>query len=232
MKTRVLVVDDEPDLVATLSDYLRQAGYQPLGAHDAHTALEVFSREEPALVLLDLGLPDRDGLDLAREIRRRSSVPLIMLTARSHEADRIVGLEFGADDYVTKPASPREIVLRVQAVLRRVADGGDAEERLRVGDLTVDLAGREVRRGDEAVDLTPTEFDLLSFLVRRPNRVFTRLQLLEGVQGHTTPALARNIDTHVMNLRRKIESDPVRPRRLLTVYGVGYKFVPDPPEAG
>jgi len=186
-------------------------------AFDGATALEKLQAERPDLVILDLGLPDIDGLDVARRIRQRVEVPIIMLTARVQEIDRIVGLELGADDYVTKPFSPRELVLRVQAVLRRLA-GPAPEEAVRIGDLVVDLAAREVRRGGEPVDLTPTEFDLLAF-------VFSRLELLKGVQGYTTPALARNIDNHVMNLRRKIEPDPREPRIVKTVYGIGYRLV-------
>ncbi len=221
---RILIVDDEEEIVSSIADYLREAGYRPISALDGATALEKLEAERPDLVILDLGLPDIDGLDVARRIRQRVEVPIIMLTARVQEIDRIVGLELGADDYVTKPFSPRELVLRVQAVLRRLA-GPAPEEAVRIGDLVVDLAAREVRRGGEPVDLTPTEFDLLAFLVRRPNRVFSRLELLKGVQGYTTPALARNIDNHVMNLRRKIEPDPVHPRIIKTVYGIGYKLV-------
>ena len=221
---RILIVDDEEEIVSSIADYLREAGYRPISALDGATALEKLEAERPDLVILDLGLPDIDGLDVARRIRQRVEVPIIMLTARVQEIDRIVGLELGADDYVTKPFSPRELVLRVQAVLRRLA-GPAPEEAVRIGDLVVDLAAREVRRGGEPVDLTPTEFDLLAFLVRRPNRVFSRLELLKGVQGYTTPALARNIDNHVMNLRRKIEPDPREPRIVKTVYGIGYRLV-------
>lgn len=221
---RILIVDDEEEIVSSIADYLREEGYRPILAFDGATALEKLEAERPDLVILDLGLPDIDGLDVARRIRQRVEVPIIMLTARVQEIDRIVGLELGADDYVTKPFSPRELVLRVQAVLRRLA-GPAPEEAVRIGDLVVDLAAREVRRGGEPVDLTPTEFDLLAFLVRRPNRVFSRLELLKGVQGYTTPALARNIDNHVMNLRRKIEPDPREPRIVKTVYGIGYRLV-------
>jgi len=223
---RILVVDDEKELVDTVADYLRQAGYRPIKAYDGQSALAAFQEQVPVLVILDLGLPDMDGLDLAKEIRRQSQVPFIMLTARSQEIDRIVGLEIGADDYITKPFSPRELILRVQAVLRRL-EGGAAgmEGPLKVGALTIDLTSREAWLGEKRLDLTPTEFDLLLFLARQPNRVFTRMQLLEEVQGYTTAALIRNIDNHVMNLRRKIEEDPVHPRLLKTVYGVGYKLI-------
>ena len=224
MGKRILVVDDEKELVDTVADYLRQAGYRPIKAYDGQSALAAFQEQVPALVILDLGLPDMDGLDLAKEIRRQSQVPFIMLTARSQEIDRIVGLEIGADDYITKPFSPRELVLRVQAVLRRLEGAAGMEEPLKVGALTIDLTSREAWLGEKRLDLTPTEFDLLLFLARQPNRVFTRMQLLEEVQGYTTAALIRNIDNHVMNLRRKIEEDPAHPRFLKTVYGVGYKL--------
>jgi DNA-binding response OmpR family regulator len=225
MRKRILIVDDEMELVGTVADYLREAGFQPVKAYDGGSALTVFKEKEPALVILDLGLPDIDGLDVAKHIRRQSQVPLIMLTARAQEIDRIVGLELGADDYIVKPFSPRELVLRVQAVLRRIEGTSYAEQPMQVGTLKIDPASREVRRGNKKLDLTPTEFDLLLFLTRWPNRVFTRMQLLEKVQGYTTPALMRNIDNHVMNLRRKIEDDPAHPRFLKTVYGVGYKLI-------
>lgn len=225
MGKRILVVDDEKELVDTVADYLRQAGYRPIKAYDGQSALAAFQEKVPALVILDLGLPDMDGFDLAKEIRRKSQVPFIMLTARSQEIDRIVGLEIGADDYITKPFSPRELILRIQAVLRRLEGTAGMEEPLKVGALTIDLASREAWLGKKRLDLTPTEFDLLLFLARQPNRVFTRMQLLEEVQGYTTAALIRNIDNHVMNLRRKIEEDPTHPRLLKTVYGVGYKLI-------
>jgi len=224
MKKVILVVDDEREIVASVSDYLREAGYRPIPAFNGESALSAFEAEEPALVILDLGLPDINGIDVARKIRRRSQVPIVMLTARSQEIDRILGFELGADDYITKPFSPRELVLRVQALLRRTS-GPTAEAPVQIGNLVVDLSGREVRRDGAPIDLTATEFDLLAFLVRRPNRVFTRMQLLKEVQGYTTSALIRNIDNHIMNLRRKIETDPTSPQIIKTVYGVGYKLV-------
>lgn len=223
MSKRILVVDDERELVSAITDYLSDAGYCPVGVYDGKSALETFRKEQPALVILDLGLPDLDGLDVAKEIRRQAQTPLIMLTARSQEIDRIVGLELGADDYVVKPFSPRELVLRVQAVLRRFNRPAE-EELLKAGDLTIGVSAREVWRDKEQLSLTPTEFDLLVYLARQPNRVFTRMQILEEVQGHTTPALLRNIDNHMMNLRRKIEPDPSNPQYLQTVYGIGYKL--------
>ena len=226
MNKDILIVDDERELAETIADYIREAGYKPVTAYDGESALNAFAKTVPILVILDLGLPGIDGLEVAKRIRRQSHVPLIMLTARSQEIDRIVGLELGADDYITKPFSPRELVLRVQAVLRRIEETDLAEEELRIGELRIDLASRDAWRSQERLDLTPTEFDLLAFLARHPTRAFTRMQLLEGVQGYTTPALMRNIDNHVMNLRRKIEPDPSRPRFLRTVYGVGYKLTP------
>ena len=224
MKKVILVVDDEQEIVASVSDYLREAGYRPIPAFNGESALSAFEAEKPALVILDLGLPDINGIDVAREIRRRSQVPIVMLTARSQEIDRILGFELGADDYITKPFSPRELVLRVQALLRRTSDP-TVEAPVQIGNLVVDLSGREVRLDGAPIDLTATEFDLLAFLVRRPSRVFTRMQLLKEVQGYNTPALIRNIDNHIMNLRRKIENDPTSPQIIKTVYGVGYKLV-------
>ncbi len=220
----ILIIDDERELVGSIADYLRQAGYRPIGVYDGASALDRVAEDRPDLVILDLGLPDIDGLDVARAIRDRGDIPIIMLTARAQEIDRIVGLEIGADDYIAKPFSPRELVLRVQAVLRRLAGPGP-EAPVRISDLVIDLTGREVTRAGKPVELTPTEFDLLAFLVRRPNRVFTRMQLLREVQGYTTPALMRNVDNHIMNLRRKIEPDPATPQLIKTVYGVGYKLV-------
>ena len=224
MKKVILVVDDEQEIVSSVSDYLREAGCRPISAFNGESALSEFRAEKPDLVILDLGLPDINGIDIAREIRRRSQVPIVMLTARTQEIDRILGFELGADDYITKPFSPRELVLRVQALLRRTY-GPVVEAPVQIKELVVDLSGREVRRDGAPIDLTATEFDLLAFLVRRPNRVFTRMQLLKEVQGYSTPALIRNIDNHIMNLRRKIENDPTSPQIIKTVYGVGYKLV-------
>ncbi len=188
-------------------------------------ALTMFRHEKPALVILDLGLPGMDGLDVARTLRRESDVPMIMLTARVEEADKLIGLELGADDYVTKPFSPRELVARVRAVLRRV--GGEREQStppIVAGDVQIDLERRQVTVGAQTVDLTPTEFDLLAVMARHPGRVFTRLELLDRVQGYAFEGYERTVDAHVKNLRQKIEPDPKQPRYLLTVYGVGYRF--------
>ena len=189
-------------------------------------ALTVYRHERPALVVLDLGLPGMDGLDVARTLRRDSDVPIIMLTARVDETDRLIGLELGADDYMTKPFSPRELVARVRAVLRRT--GGEREQAplpIVAGEIRIDLERRRVIVGGEAVDLTPTEFDMLAVLARHPGRVFTRVELLDRVQGYAFEGYERTIDAHVKNLRQKIEPDPKQPQYVLTVYGVGYRFV-------
>jgi DNA-binding response OmpR family regulator len=221
----ILVVDDEPKIVKTVRAYLEDTGFRVVTAVDGQMALTVFRHERPALVILDLGLPAMDGLDVARTLRKESNVPIIMLTARVDEVDKLIGLELGADDYVTKPFSPRELVARVRAVLRRA---GAAKEPTPLpivgGDLAIDLERRQVTVGDRAVDLTPTEFDLLVILARHAGRVFTRMELLDRVQGYAFDGYERTVDAHVKNLRQKIEPDPKQPRYVLTVYGVGYKF--------
>jgi DNA-binding response OmpR family regulator len=194
-------------------------------AGDGQMALTVYRHEKPALVVLDLGLPGMDGLDVARALRRESDVPIIMLTARVDETDKLIGLELGADDYVAKPFSPRELVARVRAVLRRT--GGEREQApppIVSGDVQIDLERRQVTVAGSSVELTPTEFDLLAVMARHPGRVFTRLDLLDRVQGYAFEGYERTVDAHVKNLRQKIEPDPKHPRYLLTVYGVGYRF--------
>jgi DNA-binding response OmpR family regulator len=224
----ILVVDDELKIVRTVRAYLEAAGFRVVAAGDGRQALASFRHDRPALVILDLGLPGVDGLDVARSIRKESDLPIIMLTARVDETDKLVGLELGADDYVTKPFSPRELVARVRAVLRRT--GGDREAPLPpvvVGEVSVDLERRRVTVAGRPVELTATEFDLLLVLARNPGRVFTRLELLDRVQGYAFEGYERTVDAHVKNLRQKIEPDAKRPRYLLTVYGVGYKFAED-----
>ncbi|MGD9145208.1 MAG: response regulator transcription factor [Anaerolineae bacterium] len=221
----ILIVDDEAKIVKTVKAYLEKAGFRVAAAEDGQMALTMYRHEKPALVILDLGLPGIDGLDVARTLRRESDVPIIMLTARVDEADKLIGLELGADDYVTKPFSPRELVARVRAVLRRV--GGEREQPsppIVAGDVQIDLERRQVTVGGQAVELTPTEFDLLAVMARNPGRVFTRLELLDRVQGYAFEGYERTVDAHVKNLRQKIEPDPKQPRYLLTVYGVGYRF--------
>lgn len=222
----ILVVDDEPKIVRTAKAYLENAGFAVVTADDGQMALTVYRHEKPALVILDLGLPGLDGLDVARTLRKDSDVPIIMLTARVDETDKLIGLELGADDYITKPFSPRELVARVRAVLRR--SGGEREQTpppIVAGEIRIDLERRLVTAGGEAVELTPTEFDLLAVLARYPGRVFTRLELLDRVQGYAFEGYERTVDAHIKNLRQKIEPEPKQPRYVLTVYGVGYRFV-------
>ena len=224
----ILVVDDEPHIVEVLRDYLKQAGFRVLTARDGQTALSVARHEQPDLVVLDLMLPGGlNGLDVCRSIRQDAGLadtPIIMLTARTEETDRLIGLELGADDYVTKPFSPREVVARVRAVLRRAGRDGPPASVIRAGDLTVDVVKRSVTVEGQLVSLTPTEFDLLAVLARNPGRPFTRAQLMNLVYDIAYTGYDRAIDSHIKNLRRKIEPDPREPRYVLTVYGVGYKF--------
>ena len=220
----VLVVEDELRIARLVRDYLEHAGFQVLVAGDGDAAVSSVRGSRPDLVVLDLGLPRRDGLDVIRELRRTTNVPIVVLTARAEEADRIVGLELGADDYVTKPFSPKELVARVRAVMRRTAAHGPTQEILRAADVEVDLPRMRVTVGDRRVELTPTEFQLLATLVRDPGRVFTRAQLLDAVRGVAIESYERAIDAHVKNIRRKIEPTPGKPRYLLTVHGVGYRF--------
>ena len=230
MKT-ILVVDDERKIVDLARDYLEHAGFVVRTAGDGQAALDVVERHKPDLVVLDLGLPGLDGLDVTRQIRRDSNLPVIMLTARDDELDKLVGLELGADDYLTKPFSPRELVARVRAVLRRTDAGAQssADELVRAGELTLDLPRMRASLGDRTIDLTPTEFQLLATMARQPGRIFTRSQLLDAVHGVAFESYERAIDTHVKNIRRKLEPDPRRPVHVLTVYGVGYRFADDRP---
>ena len=225
-KATVLVVEDEPKITELLKLYLERDGYQVVTAISGEGALSTFHQKAPELVLLDINIPGVDGLEVCRQIRRESALPIIMLTARDEEADKLIGLELGADDYVTKPFSPREVVARVRAVLRRAGptQPQQALETLRAGDLVLDPERHEVHRGGVLLDLTPTEFRLLEVLMRNPGRVYSRLQLLDLVQGEAFEGYERTIDAHVKNLRSKIEPDPQRPTHVLTVYGVGYKF--------
>lgn len=225
MTTKILVVDDELKIVRTVRAYLESAGFAVVTASDGPTALAAYRHERPGLVILDLGLPGKDGLDVTRSIRRDSDVPIIMLTARVDEADKLVGLELGADDYLTKPFSPRELVARVRAVLRRATGKTNASPApLTVGDLTIDFACRLVLAGGQQVELTPTEFDLLWTMAETPGRVYTRLDLLDKVQGYAYEGYERTVDVHIKNLRRKLEAALKGPCPILTVYGVGYKF--------
>ncbi len=224
MAQTILVVDDEPQLVKVLRGYLEQAGFRVVTAADGPGALAQHKREKPDLVLLDLNLPGLNGLDVARRLRDRGDVPIIMVTARVEETDRLIGLELGADDYVAKPFSPREVVARVRAVLRRAEAAGRPPEIIRAADLEIDQARHTVTRGGQALTLTPTEFNLLSALAREPGRAFTRLHLLQAAQGDAFDGYERTIDAHIKNLRAKLERDPKRPRYIGTVFGIGYRF--------
>jgi two-component system alkaline phosphatase synthesis response regulator PhoP len=223
----VLVVDDEPQLLRLVSDYLEHAGFGVLTASDGPTALRTARTQHPDLVLLDLGLPGLDGLDVARSLRREGAVPIIMVTARADESDKLVGLELGADDYVTKPFSPKELIARVRAVLRRAESAQAPGEVIHAGDVELDLPKLRTVVAGRAVELTATEFQLLAVMVRQPGRVFTRAQLLDAVHGVAVESYERAIDAHVKNIRRKLEPDPRSPRYLLTAYGVGYRFADD-----
>ncbi len=225
MKT-ILVVDDEAKIVQLVRDYLERAGFGVLAAGDGKTALALARSGKPDLIVLDLGLPGMDGLDVTRELRKTSNAPIIMLTARAEESDKLIGLELGADDYITKPFSPKELVARVRVVFRRMesysAPGG---EIILAGDLRLDaLRLRVTADGREIEELTPTEFELLAALARQPGRVFTRAQLLDAIHGVAFESYERAIDAHIKNIRRKIEPNPRQPAYILTVYGVGYKF--------
>jgi len=222
--TTVLVVEDEIEIARVVRDYLRNAGFEVIVVGDGGSAVASVRSAKPDLLVLDLGLPGRDGLDVAREIRRWSDTPIVMLTARGDETDRIVGLEIGADDYVVKPFSPKELVARVRAVLRRTRTAARGDEIVRAGDVEIDTAKMRVSVGGAQVDLTPTEFQLLAALAREPGRVFTRSQLLDAVHGVAIESYERAIDAHVKNIRRKIEPTPGSPRYLVTVHGVGYRF--------
>jgi DNA-binding response OmpR family regulator len=224
MAARILIVDDEPQLVRVVRSYLENAGFQVSAAYRGDEGLREFRVNRPDLVILDLNLPGMDGLDVAREIRRQGQTPILMLTARVEETDRLVWLELGADDYVTKPFSPREVVARVRAILRRARAGAGPQEVIRISDLEIDLQRHTVRCGDRVVDLTPTEFSLLAALAGQPGRVFSRMQLLEAAQGSAFEGYERTIDVHIKNLRAKLEPDPKNPARILTVFGIGYKF--------
>jgi DNA-binding response OmpR family regulator len=225
MKT-ILVVDDEPKIVQLVRDYLERAGFGVLTASEGKTALSLARTGKPDMVILDLGLPGMDGLDVTRTLRRDSNVPILMLTARSEETDKLVGLELGADDYITKPFSPKELVARVRVVFRRIETYSEASvEMIRAGELTLDVPRMRVTAAGRPIEeLTPTEFELLVAMARHPGRVFTRAQLLNVVHGIAFESYERAIDAHIKNIRHKIEPVPAEPRYILTVYGVGYKF--------
>jgi two-component system, OmpR family, alkaline phosphatase synthesis response regulator PhoP len=219
---RILVVDDEAQIVDLLRSYLRRDGFEVDEAADGEAALAAAARMRPDLIILDLMLPKMDGREVCRRIRETANTPIIMLTARDEETDKLLGLELGADDYITKPFSPREVTARVRAVLRR--GSRETVEVVRAGDLLIDLRAHEVSLGGRRVELTPTEFRLLETMAGHPNQVFTRMQLIDRVQGHAFEGYERTVDAHIKNLRGKVEPDPKTPRYIVTVYGVGYKF--------
>ena len=225
MPNTILVVDDERKIVDLVRTYLEREGYRVVAAHDGKAALEMARREKPSLIVLDWMLPGMSGVDVCRTLRAESAVPIVMLTARAEESDKLIGLELGADDYVTKPFSPKELVARVRVVLRRVENASAAPEVLHAADLTLDLPRMRLSaEGREIEELTPTEFALLAEMARHPGRVYTRAQLLDAVHGVAFESYERAIDAHIKNIRRKIEPIPAEPRIILTVYGVGYKF--------
>ncbi len=228
MSGKILVVDDERGIVDIVRAYLEREGFRVTAAYDGRAALEAFEKEAPDVIILYVMLPFVDGRDVCRAVRAKSTTPIIMLTARDDTADKIVGLELGADDYVTKPFDPKELVARVKAVLRRTT--APPPRQLRVGDLVIDPDKRTVRRDGEAIELTPIEFDLLTTMASTPGHVYSRMQLLDRVQGDAYEGYERTIDSHIKNLRKKVEPDPNRPRYVLTVYGIGYK-VPEPADA-
>jgi len=224
MSKKILVVDDETQIVKVLKAYLEQSGFQVVAAADGKAALSVFQREKPDFMILDLNLPGMDGLDVCREVRRQSNIPILMLTARVEEADKLVGLELGADDYVVKPFSPREVVARVRTIYRRATGEPFQPQVIRVGDLQIDLDQHTVMASERQVELTPTEFDILAVLAQQPRRVFTRMQIMEQAQGNAFDGYERTIDAHIKNIRIKLELNPKKPAYIHTVFGVGYKL--------
>jgi DNA-binding response OmpR family regulator len=221
---KVLIVDDEKKIAEIIKAYLEREGFQTVTAYDGKTALDLAFKQHPNLIILDLMLPEVSGWDVCRAIRKESDIPIIMLTARDEVTDKIVGLEMGADDYVTKPFDPKELVSRVRAVLRRTELKVQPRDIIRIADLSIDIAKRQVQRSNIFIDLTPNEFDLLRVMAENPERVFSRMQLLDKVQGDSYEGYERTIDSHIKNLRKKLELDPEHPRYIITVYGVGYKM--------
>jgi two-component system, OmpR family, alkaline phosphatase synthesis response regulator PhoP len=224
MSQKILVVDDELDIVKVVRAYLEQSGFRVITASDGQQALAMFRHEQPDLIVLDLNLPQLDGLDVCRAIRRDSNVPIIMLTARVEETDRLIGLEIGADDYIVKPFSPREVVARVRTVLRRSAPVPEQPSLITIGTLTIDPIKHEVQLHNRTIDLTPSEFNILKALASQPGRAFSRMDLLDAAQGESYEGYERSIDVHIKNLRHKLGDEPRDPTYILTVYGVGYKF--------
>jgi DNA-binding response OmpR family regulator len=221
---KILVVDDELDIVKVVRAYLEQSGFRVITASDGQQALAMYRHERPDLIVLDLNLPQMNGLDVCRAIRRESNVPIIMLTARVEETDRLIGLELGADDYIVKPFSPREVAARVRTVLRRAAPPPEQPSLIASGALTIDPLKHEVQLAGRSIELTPSEFNILLALASQPGRAFSRMDLLDAAQGEAYEGYERSIDVHIKNLRQKLGDEPRDPTYILTVYGVGYKF--------
>jgi two-component system, OmpR family, alkaline phosphatase synthesis response regulator PhoP len=221
---RILVVDDEIQIVKVLRAYLEKAGFQVVTAADGNVAVAVFRQNRPDFVILDLNLPGMDGLDVCRTLRHESNVPILMLTARVEEADRLIGLELGADDYVVKPFSPREVVARVRTIFRRTFSEPVKPDVIHAGDIMIDLSGHVVTRSSQPIDLTPTEFEILVSLANQPKRVLSRMQIMELAMGESFEGYERTIDAHIKNLRNKLEPNPKKPAYIHTVFGIGYKF--------
>lgn len=228
MPKKILVIDDEPQIVKVLKAYLEKAGYQVVTAADGNAALAVFQREKPDFMILDLNLPGVDGLDICKAVRRDSDIPILMLTARVEEADRLIGLELGADDYVVKPFSPREVVIRVRTILRRTTTVPTTSDIIQAGNLVIDLKLHTVRLAGRSIELTPTEFEILVVMAKQPKRVFSRLQIMEQAQGNAFEGYERTIDAHIKNIRLKLEPNPKKPIYILTVFGLGYKLEAGP----
>ncbi len=224
-KSSVLIVDDDMKIAALLKAYFEKDGFVTYLAHDGYQALEKIREQKPDIVVLDLMLPGLDGWEVCRRARKDSDVPILMLTARDEETDRLIGLEMGADDYVAKPFSAREVVARVRAILRRTNKSATKEEPIKIGKLLIDPKQHTITKDGENLDMTPTEFKILELLATNPNRVFSRLHIVQQVQGYAFEGYERTIDAHIKNLRRKLEDNPKEPRYIVTIYGVGYKFV-------
>ena len=222
---KILIIEDEPELVKVLRSYLESSGFEVLTSFRGDTGLQTWESSRPDLVLLDLNLPGMNGLDVAKAIHKKSNTPIIMVTARVEETDRLIGLELGADDYVTKPYSPREVVARVRAVLRRAGEQNEPKDHISISGLEIDIRGHLVTLNGKDIDLTPTEFDILKVLIEQPGRVFSRIQILQAMQdGPVFEGYERTVDAHIKNLRSKIEANPKKPVYIETVFGVGYKF--------
>ncbi len=221
---KILIVDDERKIVDIIRAYLDKNNFTTYVAYDGSSAMDIMKAKSPDLIILDLMLPGMSGWDICRELRKTSQVPIIMLTARDEVEDKIVGLELGADDYLTKPFNPNELVSRVRAILRRTSDNASTQNLIKLANITLDQYKRTVFRDEKAIELTPTEFDLLSTMAKNPGRVYTRIQLLDILQGEAYEGYERTIDSHVKNLRKKIEPNPDKPIYILTVHGVGYKL--------